>query len=475
MEITAVERDVELEGATLVVGLMAGLVAAPGSEEIVDQLDSSVLEAAGFEGAVGQKITVPHALATAVLAIGLGEEVSYAQIRSAMGEAIRAAKTDRVVCYFCPIPVEGATRAAVEGAILGGYVFRRYKSDDNSRRPDVVEMVDADQADIDAAVPAAEATNLARDWVNTPAGDMSPVEFSEAIESAATSADVSIEIWDESRIADESLGALVGVAAGSRRPPRLVILRYEPDEGISHLGLVGKGITFDAGGLSIKPAKSMEEMKDDMAGAAAVAAATIAIARLGIPVRVTAVIPITDNVIGGNATRPGDVLRPVAGPSIEVLNTDAEGRLILADGLGVVAGFEPDLTIDVATLTASAHVALGDEIAALFASSPEVAATALDAASRAGEELWQLPLFEPYRKSLESEVADIKNSTGSRYGGAIAAALFLSNYAGDGSWAHLDIAGPARRREMSGEQVKGASGYGVRTLVEIARAVSKTS
>jgi leucyl aminopeptidase len=216
----------------------------------------------------------------------------------------------------------------------------------------------------------------------------------------------------------------------------------------------------------------MEEMKDDMSGAAVVAAATVAIARLGLPVRVTTVIPLTDNAVGGKATRPGDVLRPVAGPTIEVLNTDAEGRLILADGLGIVRRYEPEMIVDVATLTGAAHVALGDKIAAVFASDSDVAASVLTAASRAGEHFWELPLFKDYKKSIESDVADLKNISGGRYGGAIIAALFLSSYVEDEKWAHLDIAGPARSRETAGELVKGASGVGVRTLIELARSMA---
>jgi leucyl aminopeptidase len=216
----------------------------------------------------------------------------------------------------------------------------------------------------------------------------------------------------------------------------------------------------------------MEEMKDDMSGAAVVVAATIAIARLGLPIRVTTITPLTDNAVGGKATRPGDVLRPVAGPTIEVLNTDAEGRLILADGLSVMLRHEPDLIVDVATLTGAAHVALGDKIAAVFASDEGVAASVLGAASRAGEHFWELPLFEDYKKSIESDIADIKNISGGRYGGAIVAALFLSSYVGDSKWAHLDIAGPARSRETTGELVKGGSGVGVRTLVELARSLA---
>jgi leucyl aminopeptidase len=319
---------------------------------------------------------------------------------------------------------------------------------------------------------ATEATNLARDWVNTPALDKAPADLASRIRQAAEEAGLTVEVWDEPRIVDEKLGALLGVAAGSDRPPRLVIIEHSPDESEAHLGLVGKGITFDSGGLSLKTAQYMEEMKDDMSGAAVVAAATVAIARLGLPVRVTTVIPLTDNAVGGKATRPGDVLRPVAGPTIEVLNTDAEGRLILADGLGIVRRYDPDLIVDVATLTGAAHVALGDKIAAVFASDSDVAASVLLAASRAGEHFWELPLFKDYKKSIESDVADLKNISGGRYGGAIVAALFLSSYVEHEKWAHLDIAGPARSRETAGELVKGASGVGVRTLVELARSMA---
>ena len=267
---------------------------------------------------------------------------------------------------------------------------------------------------------------------------------------------------------------MLGVAAGSDRPPVLIVLQYNPDGAAKHLGLVGKGITFDSGGLSLKTPTFMEEMKDDMSGAGVVAAASIAIAGSGIPIQLTTVIPITDNAIGGSATRPGDVLHPVDGPTVEVLNTDAEGRLILADGLGVVRRFDPDVIVDVATLTGASKVALGDKIAAVFGSDRDVAADILKAAARAGEHFWELPLFNQYRKSLDSSIADIKNITGSRYGGAIAAALFLNEYSGDGDWAHLDIAGPARWRETAGEHVKGGSGVGVRTLLEFATALSET-
>jgi leucyl aminopeptidase len=389
-----------------------------------------------------------------------------------MGNAVRVVKSERVVTNLNLLPVDGATRAVVEGAALGAYQFRPYKTEGEPLPVDRLELIDGDEEAVAEAVVATEATNLARDWVNTPALDKAPEDLAERIKEAAEEAGLAVEVWDEQRILDEGLGALLGVAAGSDRPPRLVIIEHTPDDSSGHLGLVGKGITFDSGGLSIKTAQYMEEMKDDMSGAAVVAAATVAIARLGLPVRVTTVIPLTDNAVGGKATRPGDVLRPVAGPTIEVLNTDAEGRLILADGLGIVRRYEPEMIVDVATLTGAAHVALGDKIAAVFASDSDVAASVLTAASRAGEHFWELPLFKDYKKSIESDVADLKNISGGRYGGAIIAALFLSSYVEDEKWAHLDIAGPARSRETAGELVKGASGVGVRTLIELARSMA---
>ncbi len=474
MEIKSSAADVDLDGATYIVGVLSDLRPAPGAETAMESADSALIELARFEGKPGQTLAVPHDTAASMLLVGLGEEPGYDAIRSATGSAVRAVKTTRAVTSLHQAPIDGATRAVVEGAALGGYQFRTYKTEGEGLAIETLELLDADADEVSAALVGTEATNLARDWGNTPALDKSPEALADSIAAAAGAAGIDVEVWDEARIVEEKLGALLGVAAGSDRPPRLVVLHYRSEAPVSHLGLVGKGITFDSGGLSIKTAAFMEEMKDDMSGAAAVAAATIAVARLGLPVRVTTVIPLTDNAVGGDATRPGDVLRPVAGPTIEVLNTDAEGRLILADGLGVVRRFSPDLIVDIATLTGAARVALGDKIAAVFGSDSTVAARILDAASRAGEEFWEMPLFKGYDKGIESDVADIKNISGARYGGAITAALFLSRYVGDDDWAHLDIAGPARWRETTGDQVKGASGVGVRTLVELARSMSET-
>jgi leucyl aminopeptidase len=474
LEARSVSADVALDGATLIAGAMEGIEPIPGSEDALASVDMEVLEAAGFEGKTGQLAVVPHqGGAQALLIVGVGEEVSYDSLKTASGNAVRRVKTERGVSLLALAGIENATRAVVEGSLLGGYQFRAYKTEGEALDITSIELVDADEGELNTAILMAEATVLAREWVNTPANDLSPERLADLIVEAAEGEGIETEVWDRARIEDEKLGALLGVAAGSDRDPRVVILRYRPEGADKHLALVGKGITFDSGGLSIKTAQFMEEMKDDMAGAAAIAAAAIGAARLGLGVNITAIAPLTDNAIGGDATRPGDVLRPVEGPTIEVLNTDAEGRLILADGLGVAKRYEPDLTIDVATLTGAAAVALGKQIAAVFGSDSDVSKIVLDAASRAGEQFWELPLFRGYRKSIDSNIADIKNISGGRYGGAIVAAVFLAEYAGEGPWAHLDIAGPARSAETTGEFVKGGAGFAVRTLIEVARHLSE--
>ncbi|MFZ0012652.1 MAG: M17 family peptidase N-terminal domain-containing protein, partial [Acidimicrobiia bacterium] len=401
MEARAAVDGSDLDGATLIAGVLEGLEALPGSGTALDTVDGDLLTAVGFEGKAGQTLTLPHPEAAALLLVGLGSEASFDTLKTASGDAVRQVKTHTAVSLLARADIDGATRAVVEGSILGSYQYRAYKTGGEDQTPDSVDVVDADEAELSTASAMCAATIQARDWVNTPANDLSPETFAELIVAAATDAGLDTEVWDRARIEREGLGGVLGVAAGSDRDPRVAILRHRPDDARGHLALVGKGITFDSGGLSLKPAASMEEMKDDMSGAAAVAAATIGIARLGLPVAVTAIAPLTDNVVGGDATRPGDVLRPLDGPTIEVLNTDAEGRLILADGLGLAKRYEPDLTIDVATLTGAAAVALGKQVAAVFGSSSEVARDVLAAAGRAGESFWEMPLFKGYRKSID--------------------------------------------------------------------------
>jgi len=316
---------------------------------------------------------------------------------------------------------------------------------------------------------------LARDLVNEPPSSLTPERFAHVVtDRFAGVAELTVEVWDEDRIIAERLGGLLGVAAGSVRPPRLVRVDYRPADPyefagrVPHLALVGKGITFDSGGLSLKPPGGMETMKTDMGGAAAVLAAVDAIAALGGRTPVTAWAPMTENMPSGSATKPGDVLTTRSGKTIEVLNTDAEGRLILADGLTLAVEAEPDAVIDLATLTGAAIVALGKEIAGLFSNDDELSDAVRAAGTAAGEPSWPLPLPEDYAAHIESEVADMKNMGRPGQAGSISAALLLQEFVGDVPWAHLDIAGPSRTDDNRGYNSKGGSGFGVRTLVALA-------
>jgi leucyl aminopeptidase len=303
--------------------------------------------------------------------------------------------------------------------------------------------------------------------VNEPGGSLLPARLAERAAEIGEEAGLEVEILEEDDIREQRLGGLLGVNRGSDNPPRLIILRHRPEGPRGHVAVVGKGITFDAGGLSIKTGDGMKTMKDDMAGGAAVIAAMAAVPTVAPDVAVTAFVPATDNMLGGDATRPGDILTMADGSTVEVLNTDAEGRLVLADALHLAAAEEPDAVIDLATLTGACMVALGPKIAGLMGNDAEWIDTVQAAADRAGERLWPLPLPEDYRKQLESPLADRKN-IGGRLGGALTAGLFLSAYVPDDlPWAHVDIAGPAFLDEIDGENPKGGTGFGVRTILEL--------
>jgi leucyl aminopeptidase len=311
--------------------------------------------------------------------------------------------------------------------------------------------------------------NLTRDLVNTPAGDQPPATLAER---AARIPGVDVEIVDGDEATTRGYGGLLAVASGATNPPRMVLLRYEPEGATASVAFVGKGIVFDSGGLSIKPAKGMEAMKTDMAGAASVFGAMQAIAALELPIRVLGVAPLAENMTGGAAQRPGDILTAYGGKTVEVLNTDAEGRLVLADGLGIAGEADVDLLVDIATLTGAAKVALGQLIGAVLGNDEDAVESVLAAGKFAGEKWWQLPLEQEYRPKLDSSIADLQNISDDRWGGAINAALFLSEFAGDQPWVHLDVAGPARADRTEHYVVKGGSGFGVRTLIELAAQMS---
>ena len=370
--------------------------------------------------------------------------------------------------------------AAAEAAVLTSYRYDAFRTGEDPGRLGMVIIAvappDAERA-ADGARRGARvgaSVNLARDLVNEPPSSLTPGRFADAVVDRFSDVPaVAVEVWDEDRIVAERLGGLLGVARGSTQPPRFVRIDYRPsdpveiDGRVPHVALVGKGITFDSGGLSLKTATGMETMKTDMGGAAAVFGAVDAAAALGARIRITAFAPLTENMPGGSAVKPGDVLTTRSGKTIEVLNTDAEGRLVLSDALTLASEYEPDAIVDLATLTGAAVVALGKEIAGLLGNDEELIAEVHAAGDRAGEPNWSLPMPDDYRGHIDSEVADMRNVGRPGQAGSIAAALLLREFVGDVPWAHLDIAGPARSDETSRYLAKGGTGFGVRTLVAL--------
>ncbi|MBW3547090.1 MAG: leucyl aminopeptidase [Actinobacteria bacterium] len=436
------------------------------------------LEVRGFEAKVGGTTTLPGRGDATVVAVGVGPaaDVGPDVLRRAAAALVRAAwkRGSMASTLLDAVPDGGdraaAAQAAAEGAALAAYRFTRYKSDPDPCRLDGVVLVTPDAVALEEplrrAATVVEAVELARDLVNEPGGSLSPSELADRARRAAEAAGLGVEVLDEVAASELGLGGLLGVAAGSHEPPRLIKLTYDPPGAQATVALVGKGITFDSGGLSIKTAEGMMTMKTDMGGGAAVIAAMAALPALAPPVKVLGFVPATENMPGGRATRPGDVLRTRNGTTVEVLNTDAEGRLVLADGLALAVEEEPDAIVDLATLTGACITALGDKIMGLMGNDDGLVDQVRSAAERAGEPAWPLPLPKAYRKQLDSEVADLKN-IGGRSAGALTAGLFLQEFVGEVPWVHLDIAGPARADEDEGPVAKGATGVGVRTLLEL--------
>jgi leucyl aminopeptidase len=462
-------------------------VYADGAERPAD-LDWAALEARGFEAKLEQVQFADGAGAGGALTVlaGLGDEagLDVAKLRRVGAAVARTVRKHASVAVplleDLPGQLDGpaAVQAFVEGMVLGSYSFDRYKSDAKpSSIARVVLVGGGGRAWTQAAATGsaiAEAVCWARDLVNEPGGTHLAPELAKAAVAMARRTGLKVQVHDEAAIRRMKLGGLLGVNRGSTHPPRFVELSYEPEgRARGTLAFVGKGITFDSGGLSIKPGQSMMTMKCDMAGAAAVLAAMSVLPTLKPKARVRAFVPMTDNMLGGDATRPGDVLRIRNGKTVEVLNTDAEGRLVLADALSLATEARPDAIVDVATLTGACMVALGPSIAGLMGNDDGWTAQVRDAADRSGERVWPLPLPEDYKKQLESSVADLKN-IGGPYGGSLTAGLFLREFVGDGiPWAHLDIAGPAFLEGDDGESPKGGTGFGVRLLVELARSFEK--
>ncbi len=451
-----------------------------------DGVDWDFLAAQGFTGKRGDVRALPGGEGRTLYVVGLGPaaDVDADVLREASGSLARAAsrQPSLAVDLLGHLP-EGVTaargaQAIVEGLALGGYEYSAFKSDHTPNALQHVVVVGGGgqrvQAAIDRALTISEAVSWARDLVNEPGGSLTPAKLAQQAASVGDKAGFEVTIWDEKEIRKQKLGGLLGVNRGSTLPPRFLHLRYEPDKPKATIALVGKGITFDSGGLSLKPPDAMIGMKGDMGGAGAVLGAFRAIAALGAKVRVLGFVPITDNMTGGDATRVGDVLTIRNGKTVEVLNTDAEGRLILADALSLATEAAPDAIIDLATLTGACMVALGVRTAGLMANHRGWLAQVQGAADAAGEPVWPLPLPSYLQAKLDSNIADLKNITDNLYGGAMAAGLFLREFVGEGiPWAHVDIAGPSDSSEVYGEIVKGGTGFGVRTLVELVAGFSK--
>jgi len=497
LEIKVIIGDIaQIEADAVVVGLFEGVEKPSGAAAAVDKaLDgaiSSLISRNHIKGKfedVGIVHTFGKLPARIVAVVGLGKRQDFTvdKIRGVTGQFCRALR--KLNCHKVATILHGAgmgdvglevsAKAITEGALLGLYSFTKYKKPEYE---DIAEMlivvrekekVPILEAAIDKGKLLAEATNLARNMVNEPANHMTPSQMAEIAREIASKYSLEFRVFNREDMEVMGMGALLGVAKGSNQPAKLITLTYKGDEDSERVfGFLGKGITFDSGGISIKASEGMDEMKDDMAGAAAVMTAVGAIGQLKPKINVTAIIPATENLPSGTALKPGDVLKTMNGKTIEVISTDAEGRLILADALSYAVKQRLSPLIDLATLTGACRVALGTLYSGLFGNDQELIDKVRKAAERTGERMWQMPMPDEYKEQNKSEVADIKN-TGSRYGGAITAALFLAEFVANVPWVHIDIAGTAFSAKESGYMIKGATGVGVRTLVELALGEAK--
>ena len=481
--LVATKRLEEVAADALVVGLYADETKLPDTitrlDRVVGGQIKAVLDAERFKAKAGQ-VTHVHAGKRRVVVAGLGRraETTLEVVRRGAAGALRrardlGARTVAAEVLGDRLPARERAQALVEGALLGTYTFDRFKREKSERVVEELRVVEADGRrgrEVGEGAQRGEvfarATAYARDLINAPANELSPSDLARAAAQVAKEHRLAIQVYERADCRRLGMGAFLGVAAGSAEPPKFIHLTYaSPGRRTKRVALIGKGITFDSGGLDLKTSEGMLRMKNDMAGAAAVLGIMGALGRLRPPVEVHGLIAATENMPSGTALRPGDILRSMSGTTIEVGNTDAEGRLTLADALAYAAArVKPDEVIDVATLTGACVVALGPLYAGLMSNDAGLANRLLEAAGTAGEGLWQLPLIDEYRDHLKSEIADL-NNVGPRGAGAINAALFLKEFAGDLPWAHLDIAGPAWSEKDLPLVPKGASGVAVRTIL----------
>jgi len=498
LEVKVVSGDIaKIKVGAAIVNLFEGVQHPGGATGAVDQALGGAITRLIAEGEIKGKlneITLIHTLgkmeAERVVVLGLGKQEKFTldSIRTAMAESCKflrklGVKQAATIVHGAGIGGMEAGKAAqalTEGCILGLYTFRKHITKEPEYREIeellIVEHDGSKHAALEQGVRRgrilAEATNCARDMINEPANYMTPSDMAEVARGVCEKYGLECSILEREEMKNLGMGALLGVAQGSRQPPKFIIISYRGDDSSkTTLGLVGKGLTFDSGGISIKPSESMDEMKGDMAGGAAVIAAMRAIAEFKAKINVTGLIPATENLPGGAALKPGDVLKAMNGKTIEVVNTDAEGRLILADALCYARKLGLSPLVDVATLTGACHVALGDICSGAFGNNQETIARVIKAGEESGEKIWQLPMFDEYKEQNKSDVADIKNS-GGRWGGAITAAQFLAEFSQDTPWTHLDIAGTSYSSKERAYILKGATGVAVRTLVNFALAIA---
>jgi leucyl aminopeptidase len=469
-------------------GKVLAIPTSPGRARLTLGVGADVLDGLGVDaraavaredakGEAGEVVSIPVGKAgvDTVLLAGIGDGSPQALRRAASAVARRAKTSVSLGTTLAAGQDAHGVRAVAEALGLASYAFLQRKSDPKApalqRATLIVDDPQGVQASLHRANVTVAAVHLARDLGQTPALEKSPEWMVEQAEQMAATAGIGVQVWDANRLAAEGFGGIMAVGRGSSRPPRLLELGYSPAGARRHVVLVGKGITFDTGGLSLKPNDGMVGMKTDMSGGAAVIGAMSALQGLSVSTRVTGLVPLAENMPGADATRPGDVITHYGGRTSEVLNTDAEGRLVLADALAyAIANLDPDVIVDIATLTGAATLGLGKRHGALFSTSGDLTAELLAAAEAGGERLWPMPLVESYRDALESPVADLRNigDPNKHYsGGAIAAALFLREFVADSGvpWAHLDVAGPARAEADEHEVTKGPTGFGARTFL----------
>ncbi len=482
MPIQAIQQNIaEIDADALVVGIYED-GSLPETAQQLDQVTAgglqALLEAKEVSGKAGETsvwLSPPGVTTRHVLLVGMGPQEQFAPpaaFRAAAVAAKQLASKPRGRIAFC-LDAEwspAAVESGVCGALVGCQGQDLYRAEKNLHPFADVLWLTTESSAVEQGEIVAGSVNLTRRLVNEPADVIYPETFAETASQEASDSDFEIEVWDEHRLAEERCGSLLGVAQGSDRPARLLIMRHRGnDSEYPELALVGKGVTFDSGGLSLKPSDGMKAMKCDMAGAATVLGTMRAIARLKVPQHVIGVVGLVENMVSGNSYRLGDVLRARNGKTIEVLNTDAEGRLVLADALDVARDYQPAKMINLATLTGACVVALGLDVVGLMTNDQPWCDRIAETAARCGERAWQLPMFPEYAKQIRSPVADIKNIGEGRWGGAITAGKFLEEFVGDTTWTHIDIAGPAFQEKAKPEIDAGGSGVMVRTLLELVR------